>query len=109
MFSQLSVAFVHVLAFYLFILWLRIPLCDYISIHSPLMGLRVVLCIKLLRTLLYMSFCGNVHPCLSGVCFGLGLLGHEADAFNFARVVHHFMIPSAVTREFELLCIFTNS
>lgn len=60
MFSQLSVAFVHVLAFYLFILWLRIPLCDYISIHSPLMGLRVVLRIKLLRTLLYMSFCGNV-------------------------------------------------
>ena len=38
MFNQLSVAFVCVLVFYLFILWLRIPLYDYIYMHSPLDG-----------------------------------------------------------------------
>lgn len=53
-------------------------------------------------------FLWKCHPFLLCVYFGLGLLGHEADTFNFAKVVRHFMIPSAVTREFELLCIFTD-
>lgn len=84
--------------------------CVIISIFILLwMGLWVVLYIKLLQTLLYMSFCGNVPPFLLGVYFRMGSLGHEADVFNFAKVVRHFMIPSVVMREFELLCIFTNS
>ena len=84
--------------------------CVIISVFILLwMGLRVVLYIKLLHTLLYMSFCGNVPAFLLGVYFRMGSLGHEAEVFNFAKVVCHFMIPSVVTREFELLCIFTNS
>ena len=108
MFNQLSVAFVCVLVFYLFcgseFHCMIISTCILLW-----MGLRVVLCINLLRTLLYMSFCGNVHPFLLGIYFGMGLLGHEADVCNFAKVVGHFIIPSVVKREFDLLCIFTSS
>lgn len=75
MFNQLSVAFVCVLVFYLFILWLRIPLYDYIYIHSPLDGPASCFMYKLAANTLVHVFLWKCAPISLGYILWNGIAG----------------------------------
>ena len=75
MFSQLSVAFIHVLVFYLFILWLRIPLCDYIYMHSPLDGPASCFIYKAAANTLVHVFLWKCAPISLGCLLQNGIAG----------------------------------